>query len=148
MMTPSPEATRAALLLTNRLVALDAKPLTAREFWQLTHRVDVGDLIGASPSEIEELAGVTVEESIRYRTLLDAATALGFEQERLADGGIELISALDATFPARLRERLGSACPPFLLVAGPIDLLGREALGVVGSRDADDGALDAARRSA
>jgi predicted Rossmann fold nucleotide-binding protein DprA/Smf involved in DNA uptake len=57
--------------------------------------------------------------------LLDAATALGFEQERLADGGVELVSALDRRFPTQLRERLGVACPPFLLVAGPIDWLGR-----------------------
>jgi hypothetical protein len=82
------------------------------------------------------------------RTLLDAATALGFEQERLQDGGISLISALDDRFPAVLRNRLGTACPPFLLVAGPIDWLDRPGLGVVGSRDADDGLLDIARRSA
>jgi hypothetical protein len=44
-MTSSPDSTRAALLLTNRLVPLDAKPLTAREFWQLVDRVDPADLV-------------------------------------------------------------------------------------------------------
>jgi predicted Rossmann fold nucleotide-binding protein DprA/Smf involved in DNA uptake len=147
-MTSSPDSTRAALLLTNRLVPLDAKPLTAREFWQLVDRVDPADLVHDDAAGIAERTGVDRDEAVRLRTLLDAATALGFEQERLHDGGISLISALDDRFPAVLRDRLGTACPPFLLVAGPIDWLDRPGLGVVGSRDADDGLLDIARRSA
>jgi predicted Rossmann fold nucleotide-binding protein DprA/Smf involved in DNA uptake len=147
-MTSSPERTRAALLLTNRLVPLDATPLTAREFWQLVDHVDPADLVDADAAGIAEQTGVDTDEAVRLRTLLDAATALGFEQERLHDGGISLISALDDRFPGVLRDRLGSACPPFLLVAGPIDWLDRQGLGVVGSRDADDAVLGLARRAA
>ena len=53
-MKPSRETSRAALLLTNRLVKLDVKPMTAREFWGVVDRVedlsillhlDVGDLV-------------------------------------------------------------------------------------------------------
>lgn len=58
------------------------------------------------------------------------------------------MSALDDQFPPRLRQRLAAACPPFLLVAGPLEWLGRPGLGVVGSGDADDDALTAARESA
>lgn len=147
MTAPSPDTLRAVLLLTNRLVRLEASPLTAREFWSLADRVEVGQLMSASPQSIAELAGGGDEEASRLRALLDAATAFGFEQERLADSGIELISALDPRFPAVLRDRLGTACPTFLLVAGPIEFLGRDALGVVGSRDADEAALDVARRA-
>ncbi len=147
-MSSSPERTRAALLLTNRLVPLGAKPLTAREFWHLVERVDPADLLHADAATIAELAGVDTDEAARYRTLLDAATAMSFEQERLADGGVSLVSALDDAFPARLRERLGERCPPFLLTAGPIDWLDRPSLGVVGSRDADQPALEVARRAA
>ncbi len=50
----SPDSTRAALLLTNRLVSVEAQPMTAREFWVLVARVDPGLLIdhdgAASPS--------------------------------------------------------------------------------------------------
>jgi predicted Rossmann fold nucleotide-binding protein DprA/Smf involved in DNA uptake len=144
----SPDSARAALLLTNRLVPLDAKPMTAREFWELVERVDPADLVHDDPAQIAEKAGVGFDEAERLRTLLDAATALSFEQERLHDGGISLISAIDDSFPSTLRDRLGTACPPFLLVAGPIEWLGRPALGVVGSRDASEPVLDAARRSA
>lgn len=147
-MNYSPESSRAALLLTNRLVKLDAKPLTAREFWKLLGRVDPGDLLHDSVADIVERASVDAEEAQRLRMLLDASTAISFEQERLEEGGVSLLSAIDDHFPAALRERLGPACPPFLLVAGPVDWLARPGLGVVGSRDADDTALDAARRSA
>jgi predicted Rossmann fold nucleotide-binding protein DprA/Smf involved in DNA uptake len=147
-MTFSPESTRAALLLTNRLVPLDAKPLTAREFWQLVDHVDPADLVHDDAAGIAERVGVNEDEAVRLRTLLDAATALGFEQEWLEDGGVSLVSALDDRFPRVLRDRLGGACPPFLLVAGPVEWLDRPGLGVVGSRDADDGLLGVARRSA
>ena len=37
-MNPSPDTSRAALLLTNRLVKIDAKPMTAREFWHVVEQ--------------------------------------------------------------------------------------------------------------
>ncbi len=147
-MESSADSARAALLLTNRLVRLAAAPLTAREFWQLVEHVDPADLLGADVATIAERAGVAEDEAVRYRTLLDAATAMSFEQERLADGGVSLISALDDRFPTRLRNRLGHGCPPFLLTAGRLDWLDAPSLGVVGSRDAAQPALDVARRAA
>lgn len=145
---PSPESVRAASLLTNRLVELDAKPLPAGEFWSLVDRVDPADLLDLDVDGIAELAQSTRDEAARYRALLDASTAMTFEQERLLEGGVALISALDERFPSMLRQRLGAACPPFLLVAGPADWLRRHGLGVVGSRDAAPEALDAAREAA
>jgi predicted Rossmann fold nucleotide-binding protein DprA/Smf involved in DNA uptake len=147
-MDPAPDTTRAALLLTNRLVTLDAKPLTAREFWTLVDRVDPGALVHHDAARIASLADVDGDEAERYRSLLDASTALSFEQERLLDGGISLVSALDDHFPGGLRERLGAACPPFLLIAGPVAALDTPGLGIVGSRDAEDDVLATARDAA
>lgn len=144
----SQESVRAALLLTNRLVALDAKPLPAGEFWKLAERVDPADLLELDVAGIVDLVGCAHDDAARYRTLLDASTAFTFEQERLLEGGVTLVSALDERFPAVLRGRLGAACPPFLLVAGAVELLGRPALGVVGSRDAAPEALEVARDAA
>lgn len=142
-----PDRARAAVLLTNRLVPLSVKPLTAREFWQLVDRVDPAELLHGDVDEIAARAVIDRDEATRLRTLLDAATALSFEQERLHDGGVTLLSALDARFPPTLRTRLGSACPPFLLVAGPIELLPEVNLGIVGSRDASDDMIDVARQA-
>ncbi len=144
----SADSTRAALLLTNRLVPLAATPMTAREFWALVERLDPADLLPLDPGSIAEQLGTDADEAVRLRTLLDASMALSFEQERLHDGGVSLVSALDAVFPSILRERLGAACPPFLLVAGRSDVLGQPALAVVGPRDASDAALDVAARAA
>jgi len=142
------ETVRAASLLTNRLVTLDAQPLPAGEFWKLVGQVDPAGLLDLDVAGIAELVGCEHDEAVRYRTLLDATTAFTFEQERLLEGGITLVSALDERFPTQLRERLGAACPPFLLVAGPTELLAQPGLGVVGSRDADADALDVARGAA
>jgi predicted Rossmann fold nucleotide-binding protein DprA/Smf involved in DNA uptake len=144
----SPESVRAALLLTNRLVTLDAKPLPASEFWKLVERIDLADLLDLDVAGIVDVVGCAHDEAVRSRTLLDASTAFTFEQERLLEGGVTLVSALDERFPAMLRERLGLACPPFLLVAGALELFGHPALGVVGSRDASPEALDVASDAA
>ena len=144
----SPETIRSALLLTNRLVALAAKPLVAREFWYLVDQVDPGDLLDLDADDITERLGTEPEQGRRIRTLLDAATAMSFEQDRLHDGGVELVSALDDRFPAVVRDRLGAGCPPFLLCAGSIDRLSNGGLGVVGSRDAEEVTLDVARAAA
>jgi predicted Rossmann fold nucleotide-binding protein DprA/Smf involved in DNA uptake len=58
------------------------------------------------------------------------------------------VSALDARFPARLRDRLGRNCPPFLIVAGDVQRLSAGGLGIAGSRNASDEALEAARDAA
>jgi predicted Rossmann fold nucleotide-binding protein DprA/Smf involved in DNA uptake len=147
-MNTSPDTNRAALLLTNRLVRLETKPLTAREFWSLANRSDPGRLMQESAATIAEIADVDLAEAERLRALLDASTALSFEQERLLDGGISLLSAFDDHFPSALRVRLRDACPTFLLVAGPVEWLSRAGLAVVGSRNADEAVLDAARQSA
>jgi predicted Rossmann fold nucleotide-binding protein DprA/Smf involved in DNA uptake len=129
-------------------VSLEVGPLTAREFWDLSDRVDLGKLIHLDADGITALLGIAEQEALRLRTLLDAVTALSFEEERLLEGGVLLISALDDRFPAVLRERLGTTCPPFLLTAGPLEWAGQLGLGVVGSRDASEAALNAARESA
>jgi predicted Rossmann fold nucleotide-binding protein DprA/Smf involved in DNA uptake len=144
----TPETIRAALLLTNRLVQLGAAPLAAREFWHLVDQVDPGDLLGLDPDGIAERLGAEPGAGRRIRALLDAATAMGFEQERLHDGGIDLISALDDRFPAVVRDRLGAACPPFLLCAGPLDRLGAGGLAIVGSGEPSMAALEVAREVA
>jgi predicted Rossmann fold nucleotide-binding protein DprA/Smf involved in DNA uptake len=148
-MKPSRESSRAALLLTNRLVKTDAKPMTAREFWGVVERVeDLSILLHLDVSELVEKLSFDAAAADRIRSLLDASTALAFERERLEEGGISLVSVFDENFPSVLRERLGTACPPFLLLAGTTSWLASPGLGVVGSRDASESSLDAARRAA
>lgn len=144
-MAATPQSLTASLLLTNRLVDVGAAPLTASHFWRLVQTVDPADLLGLEPAEIAERAGMSPEESQRIRTLLNAVTAFAFAQERLLDGGVTVVSALDDCFPATLRDRLGAGCPPFLLTAGPMRWAEQPGLGVVGPRVATEEQCDVAR---
>lgn len=138
-----------ALLLTNRLTTVDAKPYSAGEFWKLVESLAAtGDSVIESADEIVARAGLPPDDAQRVRTLVDAGRAFGFERERLEDGGLEIVSALDARFPARLRDRLGRSCPPFLVVAGDVQRLSTGGLSVAGSRNASDEALDVTRDAA
>jgi predicted Rossmann fold nucleotide-binding protein DprA/Smf involved in DNA uptake len=133
----------AALLLTNRIVDVGAKPLSAGEFWELQRKVpDLDVLMGASADDLRDRVGP--DEADRVTALLEAGTAFAFERERLQEEGVLLVSALDDHFPGRLRSMLGDACPAFLLVAGPIDFLALPMVGVVGSRDASPAAMEVA----
>jgi predicted Rossmann fold nucleotide-binding protein DprA/Smf involved in DNA uptake len=143
------EASLAALLLTNRLVDVAAKPLSAGEYWALLAKVpDPGMLLDTDESGLTELLGTDTVEASRVRTLLAATTAFAYERERLEEEGVRLLSTFDPAFPARLIERLGTTCPAFLTVAGPVEWLATGGLGVVGSRDASPAALSVARAAA
>ncbi len=135
----------AALLLTNRIVDVGEKPLSASEFWALHRAVeDANALMGMTAEAIAAAASVPLNEAERYAALLGAGTAFAFERERLEEEGVRLISAVDDSFPRRLRQRLRDACPAFLLVGGPADFLDLDAVGVVGSRNAPPEALEVA----
>lgn len=136
-MSPSRSDTSlAALLLVQRLVEVDARPLKASEYWSLLEKVaDPARLLGLGVAAVEAEAGVTAAEAARIARLLDVAPGLAFRLDELHQGGIRLVAAVDADYPARLGERLGSGAPPVLYVAGDIGLARGPLLGVVSSRD-------------
>ena len=143
------DASLAALLLTNRLVDVGAKPLSAGEYWALVAKVpDLDVLLGADEAAVAQLLGDDKMEAGRIIALLDATTAFAYERERLEEEGIRVLSTFDPAFPARLIERLGTTCPASLTVAGPVEWLSAGGLGVVGSRDASPEALEVARSAA
>jgi DNA processing protein len=146
------DSSLAALLLTNRIVDVGAKPLSAAEFWAWHRAAAAADgaatADGAVPEDQPDQPDQPDELAERIAVLLGAGTAFAFERERLAEEGIRLVSALDAAFPARLRDRLADACPAFLLVAGPIEHLAAQTMGVVGSRNAPAAALAVAEAAA
>lgn len=143
------ETSLAALLLTNRLVDVDAKPFSAGEYWALLAKVpDINLLLDLDEQGVAELLGGDIVEAQRIRTLLNAPTAFAFERERLKEEGMTLLSTFDAAFPDRLIQRLGTTCPAFLIVAGPVEWLSAGGVGVVGSREASPAALKVARSAA
>jgi predicted Rossmann fold nucleotide-binding protein DprA/Smf involved in DNA uptake len=85
--------------------------------------------------------GLKPADGDRLHRLLQRGTQLAFELERLQRVGIGTETIVDEGYPAHLREKLGEDAPTVLFIAGERSLLGISGLGVVGSRDADPGAL-------
>ena len=69
---------------------------------------------------------------------LSQASSLALELEDLNQSGIWVTTEFENTFPSKLTNTLGRKAPPFLYVAGDADNFQEEAVGFVGSRDADE----------
>ena len=139
----------ATVSLVSRLCDEGVEPLKASEFWRLCERLgEPGVLLGHSEDELRSAHGLGADLSARIARLLDRATALAFELERLEHSGIATVTPFDDRYPQRLRDRLGSKAPTLLHAAGDAGLLERGGVGVVGSRDVTPEGAEVARSAA
>jgi DNA processing protein len=145
----------ATILLTTRLVDAPAPPLSASDFWQLRAAVDEpGRLLGAAHRDIESLLEGSALDPERIRALLDRATSVALEVERLVTTGVSVVTVFERGYPSALIERLDTGAPALLHVVGDASLMSLDLLGVVGSRDlgeegggiAEEAAREAAAR--
>lgn len=100
------------------------------------------DLVGLSADEIDRSLGVGGEEATRYVRLLARGGQLAFELDRLRSRGIWVVTIADEAYPRRLAERLGVDAPPVLFGSGDASGLDRGGIAIVGSREADDAAVE------
>lgn len=137
----------ALLALTNRFQPSDdGAPLKASEVWRLLEKVPApSTLLGLDSPAIAGLAGTTADEGERLARLLDTGVGLAVQLDALLKAGIVPVTAVDAHYPHRLRERLRAAAPPVLYCAGELSLLETDGIGVVGSRDISPEAVDVTR---
>jgi predicted Rossmann fold nucleotide-binding protein DprA/Smf involved in DNA uptake len=106
------------------------------------------DLVGLSADEIDGSLGVGGEEATRYVRLLARGGQLAFELDRLRSRGIWVVTIADDAYPRRLVERLGIDAPPVLFGSGDASGLDRGGIAIVGSREADDAAVEFTERLA
>jgi predicted Rossmann fold nucleotide-binding protein DprA/Smf involved in DNA uptake len=132
------DAELAAVALTSRLVESPVKPLSSREFWELSQRSEPFALRGKTAKEIASELAVSDEGGARIAGLFDRASALAFAIENLDHSGIWTITGLGRSYPERLRARLGYAAPVVLYGVGNIALLDTDGVGVVGSRNVSE----------
>ena len=147
-MTMLDEQDLAALALTSRLVDSTAKPLSAREFWELSRRIDPSALRGKTASEIASEIAVSGEDAERIARLFDRAASLAIALEMMDHSGIWTITGVGERYPERLRARLRHAAPVVLHGVGDTALLDTDGVGVVGSRDISDDGSQVAREIA
>lgn len=144
-MSARSDASLAAILLTSHLVKRPASPLPPGQFWDLVASVgEPGRLLGMDAAGVGALTGLAGAESDRIASLLAGGVALALETEKLEQSGIQVVSSYDEAYPSALTDRLGSAAPPVLHVAGSAELLQVGGVGVVGSRNVGREAMEAA----
>ena len=115
----------------------------ASEFWSLLDRigirgqrqVDLGRLLGQSADQLVRDHGLPEDLGERIAELMDRATAVAFELDRLEQSGIKTLTVFDEYYPQLWLDRLGAKTPPLVHAAGALELLDTPGLGVVGSRD-------------
>jgi predicted Rossmann fold nucleotide-binding protein DprA/Smf involved in DNA uptake len=130
-----------------------AKPLSPGEYNRLLLWLNS---LGFSPAQIQQrevraqlppsvLAGIT---DIRLDALLSRHSELTTGLEQWRESEIWVLGQTDAAFPQRLLTRLGKATPPLLFGVGEQALVNGGGLAMVGSRDADEMALEFTRKIA
>lgn len=143
MTTTQRDNALASILLTTRLLRRDAAALSPSEYWQLIACIpDPGSLLGSPEGQIKSLPKEVSAD--RVIELLDGATALAMQLEKLSQSGIRVISSFDENYPSRLVDRLGPAAPPVLYVAGSMVKLQKDGVGIVGSRNVGSAAREVA----
>ncbi len=72
----------------------------------------------------------------RIHALLDRGSALAVAVDKWTGAGLDILTRGDASYPERLKNRLGNQAPPFLFACGNLKLLSQGGIGVVGGRHA------------
>ena len=97
-----------------------------------------GALLDKTPSEIEQLAGLSPLHATRIRELLNRVDDLNNELTRFERLGIWALALTDHSYPKRLLARLKNAAPPVIFGSGEAGCLSLPGVAVVGSRAATD----------
>lgn len=148
--------TKAILLLTGRLYVgkhrEPSEPLSLREYRKLEEhlrerRFQPADLLLDEPEEVlgEYPSGDGGLEHIK--DLLGRGGRLAQAVDHWHTRAIWVISHYDEEYPSCFRTRLPRSAPPLLYGCGDKSLLNEGGLAVVGPRQADEEALDFARRT-
>ena len=147
--------TQATLLLYGSFGKGDnsAKPLATKQYnrvveWLVEQAMRPGDLLTREGQERLERASSGCAELSAAQPLLRRGAAMALAVEAWTNQGLWVISRGDATYPKRLKQRLGRQAPPILYGAGDSSLLSGGGLAVVGSRDAKAAVLEVTRRVA
>ncbi|MCW5941469.1 MAG: DNA-protecting protein DprA [Fimbriimonadaceae bacterium] len=131
--------------LTSHLVA-DAPPLSAKVWRALEPLVEAGEPVEALLEYANTHLGEPEDGPVSVR--LGNATAYADALEVLAEQGVTALIRSDADYPIRLVDRLGPKAPPLLFAGGSLSLLRGDGVGIVGSRDVDEGGSDFAAQVA
>lgn len=118
-------------------------PLEPKEWSELAKKlmqngIQPGDLFDFSVNDLIERVGINNQTAERIARLIDRDASLLFELGEYENMGIYAITRADQAYPAKLKKKLGSNCPPIFYYAGDLGLLNRSFIGYVGSRTVNE----------
>lgn len=147
--------TKAILLLTAPLIMgagkTSARPLGTVEYsrlaqWLREHNRQPEDLLGPGAAALLSDRRPEVDRE-RLEQLLARGFLMSQAIEYWKARAIWVVSRADPDYPLHYKKRLGRLAPPVIYGCGNPDLLDFGGLAVVGSRNADDPALEYAERA-
>ena len=129
------------VLCSHLCVGDDVKPLEPAEWTGFAEKLmDKGcephELMSFSKVDFEAKLGLNEYEALRVTRLIERSGSIGFEIEKYANMGINIITRADAHYPRLLKKKLGKSCPPIFYYAGNPALTDNMCIGFVGSRSA------------
>lgn len=98
-----------------------------------------------SPEELCKEFPISPLDAQRVTELLGRTGQITLELETFSARGIWAVTRIDELYPAKLRDTLKHQAPTVLFGAGPIHLLGKSGVAVVGSRNIDEPGAEFAR---
>ncbi len=78
----------------------------------------------------------------RIRALISRSSALTFDLAKYEKLGIKSLTRADKNYPKLLKDKLGNSCPPILYYCGNLELLNKDYIGFVGSRDINESDIE------
>src|ERR1700675_2252246 len=124
------DAALSALLLTSRIVDVDAPALSPKEYWELVRQVESPEkLLGCTSAEIASSFDLEPQRAERIALRLSGATQLAFALERLDQQGYRVLTSFDDGYPTHFIDRLGDQAPPSITAVGSVELLSSAAIG-------------------
>ncbi len=127
------------LLCSHLCVGEGVYPLEPKEWSELAGRLiekglEPSDILEFSSKELQDTLQASSDFSERIMRLIDRSGSLAFELSKYENIGIFPITRADREYPAVLKKRLGSGCPPLFYYSGNLRLADIKAIGFAGSR--------------
>lgn len=131
------------ILCSYLCVGEDVKPYTTKEWSDLTSKLlsnnkEPVNLLFFSDEEFINIMNFGTEEVNRIKRLIDRTASISFEIEKLNSKGINIITRSDSLYPKILKKKLNSKCPPLFYYCGNLELLNKNFIGFVGSRNINE----------
>jgi predicted Rossmann fold nucleotide-binding protein DprA/Smf involved in DNA uptake len=126
-------------------------PFTLSEWNKLEKQIEKSPLKkpsalnGLDAAQVKTQLSIAGDDAERVARLLDRSGRISLELEKLFSNGVWAVTRMDEQYPQKLLKTLKHHAPSVLFGSGDINLLKRNSVAVVGSRNLDEAGIEFAR---